>query len=490
AEIYAGAMAAQELRWLTYLLIDLGEQPRSPPVLYVDNKAMLALCREHRLEHRTKHIALRYFLARELQQRGQLRLAYVASQANTADIFTKALPPGDHQRFCTMLGFPTSTVLVFLSTLCLLNLVSSLSSLPSHFRFSPSALCARYLWISPLAFLHILKPDYHFVLLCDYLLVAASLISSPSVPGIWSIYMHPWPGHAAHSSMSVFVLLPHIHSLLLLSNPSAAVAASPLLPSAVAASPLLQWVRPISHGSDDCSGHAAARSAGRDRPWRCRHSRQHHATRQGFWAYLRRRGLIIIFLLMYSPTIKFLQAIKTASGETAPTLQSLNNIVDTMLAHVSAMTHLRYIDLDYASGFRAEGIKHLYRLPQLKMLFFTDTDVSDSALEGIGALTSLKLLELARTKVTDADLPHRIGLCSLEQLSLSGCMGVMNVGLVHVGRLTRLQELRLFGTAVTDDGLQQLTALTKLKSLWTQADYVRSGVMLRTNDDTRRRIGG
>ncbi|CAI7816235.1 unnamed protein product [Closterium sp. NIES-54] len=104
AEIYAGAMAEQELRWLTYLLTDLGEQPRSPPVLYVDNKAMLALCREHRLEHRTKHIALRYFLARELQQRGQLRLAYVASEANSADIFTKALAPGDHQRFCTLLG--------------------------------------------------------------------------------------------------------------------------------------------------------------------------------------------------------------------------------------------------------------------------------------------------------------------------------------------------------------------------------------------------
>ncbi|CAI7803947.1 unnamed protein product [Closterium sp. NIES-54] len=58
AEIYAGAMAAQELRWLTYLLIALGEQPCSPPVLYVDNKAMIPLCQEHRLEHRTKHIAL------------------------------------------------------------------------------------------------------------------------------------------------------------------------------------------------------------------------------------------------------------------------------------------------------------------------------------------------------------------------------------------------------------------------------------------------
>ncbi|CAI7762667.1 unnamed protein product, partial [Closterium sp. NIES-53] len=84
AKIYAGAMAAQELRWLTYLLTDLGEPPRSPPT--------------------TKHIALWYFLARELQQRGQLRLAYVASRANTAYIFTKALQPCDHQRFCTMLA--------------------------------------------------------------------------------------------------------------------------------------------------------------------------------------------------------------------------------------------------------------------------------------------------------------------------------------------------------------------------------------------------
>ncbi|CAI7730137.1 unnamed protein product, partial [Closterium sp. NIES-53] len=58
AEIYEGAMAAQELRWLTYLLTDLGERPRSSPVLYVDNKAIIALCQEHRLEHRTKHIAL------------------------------------------------------------------------------------------------------------------------------------------------------------------------------------------------------------------------------------------------------------------------------------------------------------------------------------------------------------------------------------------------------------------------------------------------
>ncbi|CAI7779433.1 unnamed protein product [Closterium sp. NIES-54] len=44
AEIYTGVMVAQDLRWLTYLLTDLGERPRSPPILYIDNKVMIALC--------------------------------------------------------------------------------------------------------------------------------------------------------------------------------------------------------------------------------------------------------------------------------------------------------------------------------------------------------------------------------------------------------------------------------------------------------------
>ncbi|CAI7900091.1 unnamed protein product [Closterium sp. NIES-53] len=95
-------MAAQELRWLTYPLTDLGDRPRSPPVLYIDNKARIALCEDQRLEHRTKHI-LRYFLTQELQQRGQLRLAYVAIWANTADVITKALWSSDHHHFCAAL---------------------------------------------------------------------------------------------------------------------------------------------------------------------------------------------------------------------------------------------------------------------------------------------------------------------------------------------------------------------------------------------------
>ncbi|CAI7885533.1 unnamed protein product [Closterium sp. NIES-53] len=70
AEIYANTMATQELRWLTFLLADLGERLRTAPTLFADNKAMILLCREPRLETRMKHVDVRYFLLRELQRRG------------------------------------------------------------------------------------------------------------------------------------------------------------------------------------------------------------------------------------------------------------------------------------------------------------------------------------------------------------------------------------------------------------------------------------
>ncbi|CAI7856600.1 unnamed protein product [Closterium sp. NIES-53] len=98
------AMAAQELRWLSFLFTDLGERTRSPIVLFADNRSAVLLCEEPRLVGKPKHIQLCYFLLRELLQRGQALVRRVVSEANTADIFTKALLPCDHQRFCTQLG--------------------------------------------------------------------------------------------------------------------------------------------------------------------------------------------------------------------------------------------------------------------------------------------------------------------------------------------------------------------------------------------------
>ncbi|CAI7886636.1 unnamed protein product [Closterium sp. NIES-54] len=56
AEVYAAAMAAQKLCWLTFLLTDLGERPRSPPVLFADNRSAVLLCEEPRLVGKAKDI--------------------------------------------------------------------------------------------------------------------------------------------------------------------------------------------------------------------------------------------------------------------------------------------------------------------------------------------------------------------------------------------------------------------------------------------------
>ncbi|CAI5458042.1 unnamed protein product [Closterium sp. Yama58-4] len=176
------------------------------------------------------------------------------------------------------------------------------------------------------------------------------------------------------------------------------------------------------------------------------------------------------------------QRIKAASQRTALELENLSNVSDAMLAHVSTMTQLSKIVLYHSSGFSAEGIRHLYKLPKLETLDLRGTEVSDSALEGIGALTSLEDLLLHQTKVTDAGLPHLTGLSSLELLGLGGCKGVTNAGMVHVGRLTQLENLNLEVAAITDAGLQQLTGLTSLRMFRPP-----EGGCLK-NEDARRRI--
>ncbi|CAI5480707.1 unnamed protein product [Closterium sp. Yama58-4] len=135
------------------------------------------------------------------------------------------------------------------------------------------------------------------------------------------------------------------------------------------------------------------------------------------------------------------ERIKEASRATHLNLVGVRGFSDDIRAHVSTMTHLTSIGLYNSAGFSAEGIKHLYRLPQLELLSLGGTDVSNSTLEVICSLTSLKHLDLLGTKVTDAGLPHLTGLPSLNNRGLSCCEGVTDAGLVHVGRLTGLESL-------------------------------------------------
>ncbi|CAI7865311.1 unnamed protein product [Closterium sp. NIES-53] len=97
----------------TNALTDLGERPRSPPVLFADNRLADLLCEEPRLVGKAKRIQLCYFLLREFQQRGQAHVVRVVSEANTADFFTKTLSPCAHQQSNhTRVASPTVTRLL------------------------------------------------------------------------------------------------------------------------------------------------------------------------------------------------------------------------------------------------------------------------------------------------------------------------------------------------------------------------------------------
>ncbi|CAI7877322.1 unnamed protein product [Closterium sp. NIES-54] len=103
AELYAGTMAAQESRWLYFLLAELGA-PQPCPTLWCDNASTIHLTQDPVYHARSKHIELRYFFIRELVQRGLLVVRKIAAEANLADIFTKALLRPAHSGLLRLIG--------------------------------------------------------------------------------------------------------------------------------------------------------------------------------------------------------------------------------------------------------------------------------------------------------------------------------------------------------------------------------------------------
>ncbi|CAI7808841.1 unnamed protein product [Closterium sp. NIES-53] len=102
-ELYAGTMAAQEARWLSFLLAELG-YPQPAPTLWCDNQSTIHLTKDPVFHGRTKHIEVHHYFLRELVQREQLKAEHIASDCNLADLFTKSLVRQDHYRLLSSMG--------------------------------------------------------------------------------------------------------------------------------------------------------------------------------------------------------------------------------------------------------------------------------------------------------------------------------------------------------------------------------------------------
>jgi len=91
AELYAACEAAKQTVWTRELLSGFGYVFDGPSVIFEDNQATIAITDNPTLHDRTKHVDIRYFYVREKVQEGLVKLVYVRSDENLADVLTKPL---------------------------------------------------------------------------------------------------------------------------------------------------------------------------------------------------------------------------------------------------------------------------------------------------------------------------------------------------------------------------------------------------------------
>ncbi|KAG5547345.1 hypothetical protein RHGRI_013130 [Rhododendron griersonianum] len=94
AEYRAIADTTQELIWLRWLLTDMGVIHSTATILCCDNQSAVQIARNDVFHDRTKHIEIDCHFIRQHVVKGSVHLLSVSSTDQTADIFTKAHPPG------------------------------------------------------------------------------------------------------------------------------------------------------------------------------------------------------------------------------------------------------------------------------------------------------------------------------------------------------------------------------------------------------------
>ena len=106
------------------------------------------------------------------------------------------------------------------------------------------------------------------------------------------------------------------------------------------------------------------------------------------------------------------------------------------------------------------------------------TRCDDAALEKLRPVAALIVeAELARTKVTDASLPHLAACENLRSLDLTRT-AITSAKLGALVRLKQLESLNLTETAGDDAGVAELKGMPTLKRIWlfgTKATVVGAG---------------
>jgi len=104
AEYVAACSASCEAVWLRKLLSELFDLPLEATGVFCDNQSCVKLSENPVFHDRSKHIEIKHHYIRDMVQRGAVKLLYVATDEQIADVLTKPLARVKFEYFRERLG--------------------------------------------------------------------------------------------------------------------------------------------------------------------------------------------------------------------------------------------------------------------------------------------------------------------------------------------------------------------------------------------------
>ena len=98
------AHSVKEGVWLRYLISEILDTKPTTMGVNCDNQGAIALTKDNKFHQRSKHIDIRYHYICEAVEDEQIKVSYIPTDQNPANIFTKPLPKTKFRQFVGMLG--------------------------------------------------------------------------------------------------------------------------------------------------------------------------------------------------------------------------------------------------------------------------------------------------------------------------------------------------------------------------------------------------
>jgi ribosomal protein L24 len=98
AEYVAISETVREIKFIIQILESMALIIEYPVIVHVDNVGAIFLANNRTTGERTKHVDIRHHFVREYIEDGMVKIMFVRSRHNDADIFTKNLPGDSYER--------------------------------------------------------------------------------------------------------------------------------------------------------------------------------------------------------------------------------------------------------------------------------------------------------------------------------------------------------------------------------------------------------